>query len=161
MEFCTYFEFCTLLRGGWGVQNPSLGQTQWIQWNIYCWDSSEINTSYNECEGDIFVHRDIIFAAFSGCLVLFMLSYTSLDTRDSIFAHNTLQFYAVKSRRNVFIISSGWLSFLCCQELKKCICYLLRIAVIFMVPRAEEMYLLFAQDGCHFYAAKSWRNVIY
>ena len=28
------------------------------------------------------------------------------------------------------------------------------MAVIFMLPRAEEMYLSFAQDGCHFYAAK-------
>ena len=29
------------------------------------------------------------------------------------------------------------------------------MAVIFMLPRAEEMCLLFAHDGCHFYAAKS------
>ena len=43
------------------------------------------------------------------------------------------------------------------QKLKKCICYLLRMAVIFMLPRteAEGMYLLIAHDGCHFHAAKS------
>ena len=27
-----------------------------------------------------------------------------------------------------------------------------------MLPRAEEMYLLFAQDGCLFYVAKSQRK---
>ena len=32
---------------------------------------------------------------------------------------------------------------------------LFMIIVNFVVPRAEDMYLLFAQDGCHFYAAKS------
>ena len=32
---------------------------------------------------------------------------------------------------------------------------LLTTVVNFMLPRAEEMYLLFALDGCHFYAAKS------
>ena len=31
--------------------------------------------------------------------------------------HNS-QFYGAKSWRNVIIICSGWLSFLCCQELK-------------------------------------------
>ena len=33
------------------------------------------------------------------------------------------------------------------------------MVVIFMLTRAEEMYLLFAQVGCHFYAPKSWRIV--
>ena len=33
------------------------------------------------------------------------------------------------------------------------------MVVIFMLPKTEEMYLFFAQDGCHFWAAKSWRHV--
>ena len=33
------------------------------------------------------------------------------------------------------------------------------MAVIFRLPRAKEMFLLFAQDGYHIYAAKSWRHV--
>ena len=33
------------------------------------------------------------------------------------------------------------------------------MVVIFMLPGAEEMCLLFAHDGCHFYATKSRRNV--
>ena len=53
------------------------------------------------------------------------------------------------------------MSFLCCQKLKKCIYSLLRMVVIFELPRAEDMYLLLAQDGSHFYATKSWRNFVY
>ena len=33
------------------------------------------------------------------------------------------------------------------------------MVVIFLLPGAEEMCLLFAHDGCHFYATKSRRNV--
>ena len=33
------------------------------------------------------------------------------------------------------------------------------MVVIFLLPGAEEMCLLFAHDGFHFYAAKSRRNV--
>ena len=67
-----------------------------------------MNTSYNKCEGDILVHRDISYAACCGYL-----------------------FYAF-------------------QDLTECM-----TVVNFMLPRAEEMYLSFAQDGCHIYAAKS------
>ena len=79
-----------------------------------------------------------------------------------LLAQDGCHFYAAKSWcwRNVFINCSGWLSFLCCQELKKCIYHLLKIVVIFMLPRAKEIYLSIDPDGwLHFYAAKSWRNV--
>ena len=112
--------------------------------------------------------------------VLFMLSNTSVDIRDFfflitivnfmvpkaeemylLFAQDGCHFYAAKSWswRNVLINWPGWLSFWCCQELKKCIYYLLKMDVIFMLPRAKEMYLSIDLDGCHFYAAKNWRNV--
>ena len=31
----------------------------------------------------------------------------------------------------------------------------LMMVIIFLLPGAEEMCLLFAHDGCHFYASKS------
>ena len=35
------------------------------------------------------------------------------------------------------------------------------MVVIFMLPGAEEMCLLFAHDGCHFYASKSLLELYY
>ena len=52
-----------------------------------------------------------------------MLSRTSLDARDFNSAHDSCQIYAA-------------------QELKKCNYYLLKMAVIFMLPSVEEMYLI-------------------
>ena len=53
-----------------------------------------MNTSYNECEVDIFVYRNIIFVDCCRVDVLFMDSITSLDARDFIFADDSCKFYA-------------------------------------------------------------------
>ena len=74
-----------------------------------------------------------------------------------LFALDGCHFYAAKSWRNVFIICSSWLSFLCSQELKNCI-YINWLSFL-SCQKLKKMYIFFAQDSCHIYAVKSWWNV--
>ena len=73
----------------------------------------------------------------------------------------TCHFYAVKCWRIVFIICSRWLSFLCCQEPKKCIYQLIgRMVVIFTLPKAEEIYLIFCSWWLSLICCQELKNCI-